>query len=271
MDANEHQLLPHWHPYIEFIYVMEGMGKLLIDLRVYEAAAGDILIVSPNSIHAAVGEESHPLQCKVIIADLEMIMGKSGDETVRNYTNPLVEQKIKIIPKVCKANPFYFQLKEMYDEIMNDAEEKKPGYELYVKGNIMRLLGLLFREEYYIEEVENFGIKDVQRVKRAIEYIETHLSEKISLEELAQFTGYSRHYFMHFFKQYTGYTVTQYVNLKRTDLAAHLLDGREWGVTEISEKAGYQDVSYFIRVFSKRFGMPPLCYRKKIRERQESK
>lgn len=191
---------------------MEGEGTLFADLKEYPVTAQDLITISPNCIHAAVGKEQTPLRCKVIIADLDMLMGRVKDETVRMYTHPLAEQKVKITPDVCRTSPLYAQMKELFEEIMMETQDKNQGWELYVKAYLMQLLGTLFREQHYTREEQPDRANDVQRVKRAIEYIEKNMSHKICLDELAKYTGYSRHYFMHFFKQYTGYTVTQYLN-----------------------------------------------------------
>lgn len=131
------------------------------------------------------------------------------------------------------------------------------------------MLAALFETKQYQEVSGHSGIKEIRQIKKLIQFIEEHYSEPLSVDRLAQYAGYNRYYFMHFFKMHTGYTVTQYLNLKRTGYAAHMLAEQEWSVSEISDRTGYQDVSYFIRVFAKRYGLSPLMYRKKIRNEEQ--
>lgn len=265
VDMQEHRLLLHWHQYIEFIYVLEGEGILTIDLKEYKAGKGDLIAVSPSSLHGGTGEEANPLICKVILADIEMLMGSLKDKIAKLYLLPLLEQKIKIVPFMEQGTRLYQEMKFLFEKILDKWEEQNEGVELYIKGYLIQMLAALFETKQYQEVSGRSGIKEIQQIKKLIQFIEEHYSEPLSVDRLAQYAGYNRYYFMHFFKMHTGYTVTQYLNLKRTGYAAHMLEEQDWSVSEISERTGYQDVSYFIRVFAKRYGVSPLTYRKKMR------
>lgn len=265
VDMQEHRLLLHWHQYIEFIYVLEGEGVLTIDLQEYRASKGDLIVISPSSLHGGTGEETNPLVCKVILADIEILMGNLKNKIAKRYLLPLLDQKIKIVPFIVPSTPLYQEVFTLFRGILDKSEKQNEGFELYIKGYLQQMLAALFEAKHYREAAGNGEMKEIQQIKRLIRFIEEHYSEPMSVDRLAQYTGYNRYYFMHFFKMHTGYTVTQYLNLKRTEYAARILAEQDWRVSEISERTGYQDVSYFIRVFTKRYGMSPLMYRKKIR------
>lgn len=269
VDMQEHRLLLHWHQYIEFIYVLEGKGVLTIDLKEYRAAKGDLIVVSPSSLHGGTGEETNPLICKVILADIEMLMGSLKDKIAKLYLSPLLDQTIKIVPFIEPGTPVYEEMKFLFEKIQDKWEKQNDGAELYIKGYLIQMLAVLFETKQYQEVSGHSGIKEIRQIKKLIQFIEEHYSEPLSVDRLAQYAGYNRYYFMHFFKMHTGYTVTQYLNLKRTGYAAHMLAEQEWSVSEISDRTGYQDVSYFIRVFAKRYGLSPLMYRKKIRNEEQ--
>ena len=166
------------------------------------------------------------------------------------------------MPFLHKTQQINVRISKLFDEIMNETEQKEWGYELYIKGALTVMLGVLFRERYYTKYREYAGRKEIAQVKQAMQYVEKHCRKQLSVEELAAVIGYSRYHFMHFFKQHTGYTATQYIHLVRTSQAARLLEDTEYSVSEISEQVGFQEVSYFIKTFSKRFGISPLQYRK---------
>lgn len=99
-------------------------------------------------------------------------------------------------------------------------------------------------------------------IKRIVEYVDGHYREHLSLELLAGRFNISLSYLSRQFKAETGISFSQYLTSKRIAYAAYLLEHTRLSMTEISEKAGWQDVSYFSKVFKKHRGISPLNYRK---------
>lgn len=99
-------------------------------------------------------------------------------------------------------------------------------------------------------------------VKRAVQYIETHLSQSISVDTLCQLNGISRNHFVHLFSKETGKTVKQYIAQARCECAAELLENSQLLVHEISNYVGYEDNNYFAKVFKSVMGVSPQEYRK---------
>ncbi|MBW1799513.1 MAG: helix-turn-helix transcriptional regulator [Deltaproteobacteria bacterium] len=73
----------------------------------------------------------------------------------------------------------------------------------------------------------------------------------------------SKYHFARTFKRVTGKTFKTYHNQKRVDMAKGLLQNPEFYVTEICFEVGFNDISYFDRVFKKIEGMSPSDYQKK--------
>ena len=99
-------------------------------------------------------------------------------------------------------------------------------------------------------------------VKRAVQYIETHLSQAISVDALCRLSGISRKHFVHLFSKDTGKTVKQYIAHSRCERAAELLKNSRLPVHEISGYVGYEDSNYFTKVFKSVMGVSPQEYRK---------
>lgn len=108
------------------------------------------------------------------------------------------------------------------------------------------------------EKKNNYSIY----VKRAVQYIETHLSQSISVDTLYQLSGISRKHFVHLFSKETGKTVKQYIAQVRCERAAELLKNSQLHIHEISSYVGYEDNNYFAKVFKSVMGISPQEYRK---------
>ena len=89
-----------------------------------------------------------------------------------------------------------------------------------------------------------------------LEYLNTHLTEDICIDTLADQFFLSRYYLMHAFKEETGYTIGNYVATKRLLLAKELIaSGR--AITEVCYACGYKNYSTFSRAYKKTFGKAP--------------
>ncbi len=99
-------------------------------------------------------------------------------------------------------------------------------------------------------------------VSAAVCYIGANLAGKLDVATLCEKCYVSKNRLYELFMKNFGMTVNEYITVRRCELAAHLLAETDASVKEISERAGYSDVSYFCKVFTGRFGMSPKNYRK---------
>lgn len=94
------------------------------------------------------------------------------------------------------------------------------------------------------------------------EYIRTHITESLSIGELANRTGYSEYYFSHKFKKEMGCSVNDYILKEKLEQAKLLLAGTPDSIQSISDSLAFGNRSYFYSCFQKHIGMSPSEYRK---------
>ena len=99
-------------------------------------------------------------------------------------------------------------------------------------------------------------------IQRVMEYINLHLGEHISNDDLAANASMSISHLSKVFKKETGGTMTEYIALMRCKKAAGLLKKTDLPVQEISNYVGYSDNNYFVKVFKKIYDLTPSEYRK---------
>ena len=98
-----------------------------------------------------------------------------------------------------------------------------------------------------------------------IEYIDKHCYEKITLSQIAQKCFYTPSYFSHAFKKYCGKSLSEYVKKKRITYALELLGNTDYTVSQISEMVGYNDKTFFYKVFREAVGKSPAEYRNSLK------
>lgn len=100
-------------------------------------------------------------------------------------------------------------------------------------------------------------------VKKVMEYVQEHYARVVSVEDMAREIHFSANYIRSIFKEGTGQTILEYLTDYRFKKACELLAHSEYKVKEVSLMVGYDNVSYFGSVFTRRFGMTPNEYRRR--------
>ena len=152
--------------------------------------------------------------------------------------------------------------------------------------------GALNLSDYFIQLVEaadsvpeimNIGAEMhqayVQRVQKAkanndlsalaqacIDYVDTHIFERISLKSMAQELGYNEHYISRKFKSETNQSLFDHINYQKVELSKIFLKDAKLSVAEISDRLAFSSPSYFSSVFKKQAGMSPAEYQQKQKE-----
>ncbi|MCH4888568.1 response regulator [Acidaminobacter sp. JC074] len=102
-------------------------------------------------------------------------------------------------------------------------------------------------------------------IDTAIDYLEKHFSEEISLESVADYLHISPEYLSRLFKKETTKTFIHYLTTLRLEAAKRLIEDTQLKNFEVAEKVGYNEPNYFSYVFKKRYGISPSKYRKSIK------
>lgn len=99
-------------------------------------------------------------------------------------------------------------------------------------------------------------------IEEAIQYIESHYSEPIGLEQVSEIVGFNPSYFSTLFKKETGKNFLEYLTALRVTHGKEWLSDHKLSVSEVAEKCGYLDVKHFSKQFKKYTGLTPAKYRK---------
>ena len=113
-----------------------------------------------------------------------------------------------------------------------------------------------------VESVKETGGRTQRKeVVDAYEYVSLHLDQRIGLEEVAEHLHLNPSYFSRLFKRETGETFIEYVIRTKMERAKRMLDETAHSVAKICELLGYDNQSYFIKLFKGYAGMTPMDYR----------
>ena len=104
--------------------------------------------------------------------------------------------------------------------------------------------------------------KNIEKLVAVTNYIDSHRSEDLSVEQLAELAGFSKYHFERLFKSSMGISCYQYITKRRVMMAQELLGDTDLSVMDIALQSGFFSLSTFNRVFKDMNGCSPTEYRK---------
>lgn len=262
LDFNKVPL--HWHDEMEFIYIKKGTGQVSVDFVPYEVQAGDIILVCPGKLHTIEQWKQESMEYENIIFNLSLLGSRQPDMCWETYFSPIIRGQKNLPVLMTKSLPGYSGIASCLDRIDQIRETFPEGYELLIKGKLFQLFFLLWGIEEASLLPPSRPPKELERTRQILKYMEQHYSESLSIEEVSRACGMSQSHFMKFFKKTMGLPFTAYLNDYRLTMASRLLLSSEDSVLTVAGETGFNNLSYFNRIFKEKFGMTPREFRRRM-------
>ena len=142
------------------------------------------------------------------------------------------------------------------------AKERYRAHPLYTKERANALANLATILTTYILSEDLILAKKSEEAEKLISYIEKHLTDPLSAEQICHDMHLSKTGLYRLFSEHLGCGVNQYITARRMEVARELLLHTDLPVSEICTRSGVSNYTYFCRLFKKRNGITPLQYRK---------
>lgn len=243
----------HRHDGYEFYLFLDGSVNSYIGDTVVSPSRGDLIIFNPEQAHRAISLGSQPYERFIINIRrdrMEKIL-TDGSELAEAFRFS-DSSAIKIIRLSPERTDEYCAVAE---KLSSAVYLRKPCDDLLVDAYLTEILVLLSRELAGTMTQEDCG-EVPELVSEVKEYIFSHLTEQITLDDLSAKFFFNGKYISAMFKRYTGKTLRSYILEQRICLAKRLL--REGSnVSEACYHSGFLDYTNFIRSFTRSVGMSP--------------
>lgn len=255
----------HWHPEAEFFYVEEGEILFQVDTESFPVRAGEAVYLDGGDIHAGYASGEANCRFQALVIDLNFLASGGFDAVHEQYVLPLIDKK-RTFPRIIRPeSDGERHILGCLDGIMTAYETAMPGFEPLAKGYLYLALSGLATEGLAVDRSGNSGSVSVkvERLKTVIRYIQDHFHRPLRIRELADLLPMSEGQFCRFFKAMTGKTPIQYINSYRIRQATELIRQSDRKLSDIALDTGFDNFSYFSRVFRGETGCSPSEYRKR--------
>lgn len=257
------------YPYFEVWLLQSPHCAFATTKSNYEVSEGDVLVFSRADSTEIIGADSNAVfLCLQIDASAFCEMLPSCpvfDE--RSFFSKYSKNFKNVIPA---NSPVAKVLKEELLRIAEVFTVKRPGYEMEILQYSAALLLTIARDTNYhtnseiMVHVDSYS-KNHKALKKAIDYIDSHLNEELTLERISAVAELSPNYFSNIFREQTGVKLWDYIGEKRIILATQLLiEYPNDSIISIALKCGFNNCPNFNRAFKKYTGQTPKKYKTSI-------
>lgn len=254
---------PHTHNYAEFGYVAEGQFYTHIENRDYIFNKGDIFLIGKNTTH------SENLYRRNSIVLFFSVANNFFDKTMHHDIYD--SETEKFIKNIVIGKGFSFvrfapgkknsQVPDLFEKILLEMWRPHPGTMHLIIGYMEWILSLLPVEyEVAVQQNDRSTVGDFlfREVRRHLE----NDYQSITLNSLIKLYGHNMNYFNRLIKSKTGMTFSAFVQNIKLEKAEFLLRTTDFPIEELAKQVGYENLSYFYRIFRKKYGLTPHNLRK---------
>ncbi len=246
----------HWHRSYEVIMPVRNSYTVIVGSDTCVLMPGEVLIIPSGMLHEILAPEDGMRYLFLVdhrvlynmedFSPIEQIfypfvhLKNDGEEGVRSRVIGLLWQAVR---------------EDEEDMIMNGSMVVACIRQIFI------LLGRTLLEQRE-SGTQGLGRRDSDALIAVTDYITLHCTEKLTLESVANYAGYSKYYFARIFKEYTGISFYTYYMRQRVQVCRDLLGDKSLSVTEVALRGGFESIATFNRVFRQVENVSPTEYRR---------
>ena len=253
-DDGDLPSLFHSHPGCEIMFVVCDGGVLKTPNKDLPLLRHNLLIVNPNVQHAEIPARNKALE--YYVANCEGVIFSKNKRPSFDDGSETAEDVIRIETTAGDGNRFLDLFGRIYEELQNNLPNASIMASCYLNILITEIV-----RRYSMLPVSHMKNSFTSPVAYIREYIDAHYSASFKIEEFAEKLSISYSALRHRFKKEIGVSPVEYRLLKQLEIAKHLLQNSDSGVTQICAIIGFSNAAYFSKIFKQRYGMTPKEFR----------
>lgn len=251
--SNTEKFIPHYHDYYEIFMVVKGPLLHIINSKKQVLNDGNLLFIRDFDIHdytSADGEYFEFLNLAISKKLFTSVIDYLGDdfpidELLNADDPPLVALSIKEKEKI------FFSLTEL-DQINNKSSSRLKVKNLLTEFFVNHFLDYNNK----IDNIPSWLEITYERMKNPKNFI-------VGIKRMQEISGKSREHLTRSLQNYYNTSPTEFIKELRLEYAANLLTRSNLPIIDICYNCGFENLSWFYKVFEKKYGTTPSKYRKK--------
>ncbi len=252
----------HWHEEFECILAWEGTVTVGVRGERIPLQPGEGLFINSSVLHSVDTAETGPSVLQSIVFHPRLIGGAADSIFWQTLVTPLLQDKSTLYLKLSSQIPWQRDFMEKVLACWQETVAETEDHENYVRYQLSRAFRML--NSHLSGSSGHHSRQDqtaAQRMKQMLEFIESHYTEALTLEQIAAAASLSENACLRCFRQVLNTSPIQYIKQLRLEKAAQLLLSTNRKIGDIALECGFTDQSYFTRTFREEKGISPREFR----------
>lgn len=254
IDNGQREFSYHYHDFYKILIFLSGDVTYCIEGKSYELAPYDIVLVNAGEVHRPIIQSANTYDRIILYVSPEFLRSwQQEDENLELcFLRAKQEQSNVFRMPSMKGSRLYQSLEEL-EAALGDTDYAGALYQ-----NVLFLEFMIHLNRAALHNTPGFmSTKQANdKILAILSYINEHLTENLSIDFLSEKFFTSKYYLMHSFKKETGYTIGNYLTIKRLRYARELIHGG-MPVTQACFECGFHNYTTFSRAYKKHFGEAP--------------
>ena len=260
----------HWHEEYEVGIVREKSVMIKTPNVEYRLEEGDGFFINSGVLHAVQNCDAKESIVDSLVFHGSLVGGALGSLFWEKYILPV--QSNAELPAICFRKGEVEKAVEIIESAWMECVDGEYGFEVNVRFLLSNLFLLIHHENRKTMQCKTAEESDkIKRIKVMTTYINESFQDKITLQDIADSAMVSKSECMRCFRSVLKISPIVYLNRCRLEYAASLLLSTSWKVSYVCQKCGFQDMSYFSKVFKRMYHCTPSEYRLTPREISSAK
>lgn len=253
LTKTDSMVQPHYHPYYELFYVLEGKCRMFVEHSLYIIKAGELLIIPPSTLHRTQYED----KVERITFSFTPLWAKETEF----ITGPAFLREKLCSGKLIFNDGTRAELEKIFFQLLKENDVNDDYSEINRKSLLLQLLTFIARN-YNQKSGESLINSTELSIQNAAAYIFNNYMEDITLQAAAEIAGMRDTYFSRKFQEVTGYGFKEYLTNIRIQHSQEMLVNSGLTITQIALACGFTNSNYFGDAFKKCMGISPRDFRK---------
>lgn len=285
LTLTEYQMHTHTHPRCEIMYVTKGRCKIYVGSEEFILGSRQFIFLDADVPHRLLIENG------TLCSILNLEFSCHEDKMLLNLDLQELQNESSSFRRFCqKKDPYLlgtdtenlgYALKDLISQLKKNLNPEMLYMDRQKHISEREYAGRLSSDQFYFIRLlfcramlelalcgqSSSAPAGTVYLKRALAYIDAHLTEELRIPQIAAYAGINKSYLHSLFSQQLGCTITDYINSRRLEQAAFLLINSSLPVTDIAFQTGYNSRQHFSSTFEKYYGLSPRAYRQ-LHEKQ---